>query len=94
MRHLRWIWGVPFLGRIPLETGCRHAMRCWRAVCHVLFRNTPTADAYHTIANKVDAFARRAAVTPRATAPSTLNGHENIQLFRDGHGPILLTVHL
>jgi len=28
-------------------------------------------------------------VAPRATAPSTLNGHETIQLFRDGHGPIL-----
>jgi ATP-binding protein involved in chromosome partitioning len=50
--------GVPFLGRIPLDPDV--VTQCDAGEPFAMFySDTPTADAYHTIANKVDAFCKK-----------------------------------
>jgi ATP-binding protein involved in chromosome partitioning len=50
--------GVPFLGRIPLDPEV--VTQCDAGEPFAMFySDTPTADAYHQIANKVEAFCKR-----------------------------------
>jgi MinD-like ATPase involved in chromosome partitioning or flagellar assembly len=50
--------GVPFLGRIPLDPEV--VTQCDAGEPFAMFySDTATAEAYHTIANKVEAFCRK-----------------------------------
>lgn len=50
--------GVPFLGRIPLDPDV--VTQCDYGEPFALFySDTPTADAFHDIANKVDDFCKK-----------------------------------
>jgi Mrp family chromosome partitioning ATPase len=65
--------GVPFLGRVPLDPEV--VTQSDAGEPFALFNSdTPTADAYHQIANKVEAFCKKAGSFLRAT-PKTHHAH-------------------